>query len=313
MKSKRFQQKLSCGASIQGYDCDRAGVKTRYSLLHLATYWLGPVQMAICHVGALIPLWTGLSLGSTVWIALLYAVRMLATTAIYHRLLTHKAYRAPRLLLWIGSFIAASSGQMGPSWWKAHHQAHHLYADRKMDPHSPHFAKSSIMGLYRAQVGWLVSPSTIPACLPDDVERDQVMVFIDRFHFVPLVFLGAVSYRIGGFEYLGAFFLSTFLLFHGVATVNSLAHMCGGQPFSVGDKSRNNLFVASITLGEGWHNTHHAFPSSSRHGITVRSGQIFFLPDPTFMFIRALKTLGMVSGIRVPSSTQILAKAKQAV
>jgi stearoyl-CoA desaturase (delta-9 desaturase) len=282
----------------------------QYSRLTIVFYLIGPTLIIVSHIGSLLVLMTGLSWGSVLWIVLLYVIRMLATTSIYHRLLTHKSYQAPTLVLWVGSILAAAAGQMGPSWWKAHHTAHHQHADRDLDPHSPYTPLQGIKGFYWSQGGWLLSPRFFPANLPSDVERDGVLKVIDRLHFIPLVALAALSYFIGGVEYLGAFFLSTTLLFHGVQTVNSLSHIVGEQPFSTDDHSRNNGLVAFLTLGEGWHNLHHAFQSSSRHGITIRAGQVVYLPDPTFSFIKMLEFLKLASKLRVPAENDLLARAK---
>jgi stearoyl-CoA desaturase (Delta-9 desaturase) len=282
----------------------------QYPPLTIALYIIGPILIIASHIGSLLLLTTGLSLGAVVWIIFLYEIRMLATTGIYHRLLTHKSYQVPAPFLWIGCIVAASAGQMGPSWWKAHHVSHHQNADLPLDPHSPYTPLQGIKGFYFSQGGWLLSPRFFPAKLPIDVERDRVLKIIDRLHFVPTLALAAISYYIGGVEYLGAFFLSTTLLFHGVQTVNSLSHIFGEQPFITDDFSRNNKLVAFLTLGEGWHNLHHAFQSSSRHGITIRSGKVVYLPDPTFSFIKMLQFLGIASKLRVPSETELLARAK---
>ncbi|PZO39909.1 MAG: delta 9 acyl-lipid fatty acid desaturase [Shackletoniella antarctica] len=281
-----------------------------YSPLTIASYIIGPVLIIASHIGSLLVFTTGLSWGALVWIVGLYAIRMLATTGIYHRLLTHKSYQAPASVLWVGSVVAAAAGQMGPSWWKAHHLLHHQQADQPLDPHSPYTPPRGIGGFVWSQGGWLLSSRFFPAKLPVDVESDRVLRVIDRLHFVPLVALGALSYGIGGVEYLGAFFLSTTLLFHGVQTVNSLSHMAGEQPFVTDDFSRNNSLVAVLTLGEGWHNCHHAFPASSRHGITVKAGRVIYLPDPTFSFIKLLQLLTLASKPRVPTEADLLKRAK---
>lgn len=284
-----------------------------YSPLTIVFYLIGPTLIIFSHIGSLLVLVTGLSWGALVWIVLLYVVRMLATTSIYHRLLTHKSYQAPAPVLWVGCIVAAAAGQMGPSWWKAHHLAHHQYVEQDLDPHSPHTPIQGIGGFYWSQGGWLLSPRFFPAKLPMDVENDTFLRLLDRLHFIPLVALGAISYFIGGVEYLGAFFLSTTLLFHGVQTVNSLSHITGEQPFITDDLSRNNKLVAFLTLGEGWHNLHHAFQSSSRHGITIRSGQIVYLPDPTFSFIKMLEFLNLASKLRMPTETNLLARSREGI
>jgi stearoyl-CoA desaturase (Delta-9 desaturase) len=282
----------------------------QYSHLTIISYVLGPTLIVVSHLGSLLIIFTGLSWDAALWAVLLYVTRMLAITSIYHRLLTHKSYQAPTSILWVGSIVAASSGQMGPSWWKAHHMVHHQCPDRDKDPHSPYMPFKGIKGFWWSQAGWLLSPNFFPSKLPTDVESDVVLKIVDRLHFIPIVALGAISYYIGGAKYLGAFFLSTTVLFHGVATVNSLTHLVGKQPFTTDDYSRNNWFVAFLTLGEGWHNLHHAFQSSARHGITVREKQVAYLPDPTFWFIKMLEFLNLASKIRVPSETELLARAR---
>ncbi len=282
----------------------------QYSLPTMIAYVIGPILILVSHIGSLLVFTTGLSWGAVVWLVFLYAIRMLATTGIYHRLLTHKSYQTPPLFLWLGCIVGASAGQMGPSWWKAHHLAHHKYADQEFDTHSPYTPTQGIRGFYWSQGGWLLSSCFLPDKLPADVEKDIVLRVIDRLHFLPLIVLGAISYGIGGLEYLGAFFLSTTLLFHGVQTVNSLSHIFGKQPFVTDDNSRNNGFVAFLTLGEGWHNLHHAFQSSSRHGITIKNGEVVYLPDPTFGFIKSLEFFKLASKVRVPPETALLMRAK---
>ena len=282
-----------------------------YSQLTLASFLMGPLQLTIYHLGSLLVFVTGLSWGSVLWIVALYLIRMLATTGIYHRLITHKSYQAPDWVKWVGCVVAASAGQMGPSWWKAHHLAHHQHTDQVLDSHSPHTSPQGMSGFLWSHGLWLLSRRTFPTRLPSDVENDRVLRVIDRLHFVPLIALGAISYGIGGLEYLGAFCLSTTLLFHGVQTVNSLAHIFGGQPFATDDQSRNNSFVALITLGEGWHNLHHAFQASSRQGMTIRDGEVVYLPDPTFWFVKMLEFFGLASKLREPAEADLLTRAKQ--
>jgi stearoyl-CoA desaturase (delta-9 desaturase) len=125
-----------------------------------------------------------------------------------------------------------------------------------------------------------------------------------------MIALGVVSYLFGGVLYLGAFFLSTTVLFHGVQTVNSLSHLAGCQPFSTSDFSRNNAFVALITLGEGWHNLHHAFQQSARHGFTLRGDRVCRLPDPTYGFILMLENLRIASDLKIPSDAQLRSRSR---
>ena len=271
-------------------------------------YSLGPVLIIASHLGCLLLLWTGLSIGAALWAFSLYLVRMLAITAIYHRLIAHTSYRAPRPVTWIGAVVAASAGQMGPSWWKAHHRMHHRYVDTAADPHTPLVPSAGWRGLWRSQGGWLLSSGFFPDQLPADVEADPFLRLIDRLHFVPMLLLAGLSWQLGGWSWLAAFCLSTTLLFHGVASVNSLAHLLGDQPFASGDSSRNNPFVALITLGEGWHNLHHAFQASVRQGFTLRAGSLRLLPDPTYRFIRLLERCGWAWDLRIPSERALMAR-----
>lgn len=286
-------------------------VKT-YTPLLIIGYSLGPVFIIVSHVGCLLPLAIGISPQAILWAFFLYWLRMLGITAIYHRLIIHKSYQTPALVKWVGSFIASSAGQMGPNWWKAHHQAHHQASDLPDDTHSPNAPFQGLKGFIWSQWGWLLSKTFFPPTLPADVEADPILKLIDRLHFIPLISLGILSYALGGHDFLGAFFLSTTILFHGVATVNSLAHLYGLQPFVTTDYSRNNWFVAFLTLGEGWHNLHHAFQWSARHGFTVQDGKVVFLLDPTYSFIRLLERFGLASNLRLPSETELLQKAQKA-
>jgi stearoyl-CoA desaturase (Delta-9 desaturase) len=270
---------------------------------------LGPPIIVLAHLGCALLLLNGFGPAAFLWCLALYLLRMLAITAVYHRLLAHGSYQAPRLVWWLGSLLAASAGQMGPSWWKAHHLQHHRHADTEADPHTPLTQPAAWRGFLRSQFGWLLDEGFHPASLPADVEADPVLRLIDRLHTLPVLALAALSWWIGGVEWLGAFCLSTTLLFHGVATVNSVAHLVGDQPFASGDASRNNGWVALITLGEGWHNLHHGFQGSVRQGFGVRDGRLIRLPDPTYRFIRLLERLGWASRLRVPSERALLARA----
>ena len=278
-----------------------------YGALVVFSYAIGPVLIIFSHACSSLLISTGINLAGLAWMAGWYLLRMLAITAIYHRLLVHRSYRAPRFLLRLGCFLAAAAGQMGPSWWKAQHVEHHRKSDQIGDPHSPRVNGGGWIGFIVAQAGWAFTPAFLPSHLPPDVESDPVLKVIDRLHFLPFLLVCMLSFFLGGAMLLGAFCLSTALLYHGVAAVNSLAHLWGEQPFKTADNSRNNSLVAYITLGEGWHNTHHAFGYSCRHGLVVVNGKIRRLIDPTYNFIRLLSRLGLATDLKLPSHQQLLA------
>jgi len=278
-----------------------------YGALVVFSYAIGPVLIIFSHACSSLLISTGINLAGLAWLACWYLLRMLAITAIYHRLLVHRSYRAPRFLLRLGCLLAAAAGQMGPSWWKAQHVEHHRKSDQIGDPHSPRVNGGGWIGFIVAQAGWAFTPAFLPSHLPPDVESDPVLKVIDRLHFLPFLLVCMLSFFLGGAMLLGAFCLSTALLYHGVAAVNSLAHLWGEQPFKTTDNSRNNSLVAYITLGEGWHNTHHAFGYSCRHGLAVVNGKIRRLIDPTYNFIQLLSRLGLATGLKLPSHQQLLA------
>lgn len=271
---------------------------------------MGPVFIGLSHLGCGLLLVTGLGPGAALWAAGLYGLRMLAITAILHRLIAHRSYQAPRPVIWLGALVATSAGQMGPSWWVAHHRQHHQHVDTTADPHTPLQPCAGWRGLWRSQLGWLLTEDFHPARLPSEVEADPVLRLMDRAQIVPPLALAWLSWQLGGLPWVAAFCLSTTLLFHGVASVNSLAHLVGDQPFATADASRNNRLVAWLTLGEGWHNLHHAFQASARQGFSLRDGQVVLLPDPTYRFIRLLADLGLASRLRVPSPRALLARSR---
>ena len=263
------------------------------------------VQFFLMHVACLLVIWTGISAAAVAVCLALYLVRMFAITAGFHRLFAHRTYRTGRVFQFLLAFVGTASYQKGPLWWAAHHRRHHLHADTEHDLHSP-----LTRTLWRSHVGWFLSRdsrATDRNLIPNLLKYRDLRL-LDRFYSMPpallavaMFLLGAVleSYAPGlgtsGWQMLvWGFFISTVLLYHGTFTVNSLAHTFGRRRFATRDNSRNNLLVALITLGEGWHNNHHHYPSSERQGF------YWWELDISHYTLRALSLFGVVWDLRQP-------------
>lgn len=186
----------------------------------------------------------------------------------YHRLLTHRGYRTPK---WVEYFLAVCgtlSLEGGPIFWVATHRVHHQLSDHAGDPHTPRD------GGWWAHVGWIISgdamnyETALMARYAPDLAKDKFMVLLSRYHYVPMVVLGLLLLAFGGWPFvLWGIFLRVVVGLHATWLVNSATHMWGSQRFRTRDDSRNSWWVALITGGEGWHNNHHAYPVSARHGL----------------------------------------------
>jgi stearoyl-CoA desaturase (delta-9 desaturase) len=250
------------------------------------------IPFALVHLAALGALWTGFP-AYAVWMAVgLYLVRMWAVTAGYHRYFSHRSYKTSRVGQFLLAFLAQSSAQRGALWWAAIHRHHHLHSDTPEDVHSPRHH-----GFWYAHVGWIFNPSS---WRPDygtirDLEKYPELRWLDRYYLTPAVALGVASFLVGGWPGLFVgFFLSTVVLFHGTFAINSMAHEVGAQRYLTGDDSRNHWFLAVVTLGEGWHNNHHHYQSSTRQGFR------WWELDPTYYVLKSLSWVGLVWELREP-------------
>ena len=227
------------------------------------------------------------------WVELMlamYAVRMFAITAGYHRYFSHRTYKMGRVSQFLMAFIAETSGQKGVLWWAAHHRVHHRKADSAGDIHSP-----GLRGFWWAHVGWVLSNEhdEYDPRLIQDFGKFPELRWLDKHYCVPPVLLGIVIFLLGGpGAFVWGFLVSTVLLFHGTFTINSLAHLWGSRRFATPDDSRNNFVLAIITLGEGWHNNHHQFMYACRQGI--RWWEI----DLTYYALKLMSWLGIARDLR---------------
>ncbi|MBY0547724.1 MAG: fatty acid desaturase [Candidatus Obscuribacterales bacterium] len=232
-----------------------------------------------------------------------YLFHMLGATLGYHRLLSHRSLVVPK---WLEYFIV-SGGYLAlegsPIFWITTHRLHHRYSDKSGDPHSP------LDGFWHAFIRWMSSPAVDISAkdsqqLAPDLYRDPVYRFLHCGHthwdgYLCLFF--SVLFRVAIYFWLGplalvANLLATGLAFLGPLLVNTITHMpqFGYRTYDSQDNSRNVWFVALLSMGEGWHNNHHAFPQSARHGLKPLE------VDGTWIAILILKSLGLARNIRLP-------------
>ncbi len=254
------------------------------------------------HLACLAVLWVGIS-----WVAVAvafasYALRMFAITAFYHRYFAHRTFQASRPVQFFFALIGAASTQRGPLWWAAHHRQHHKVADREEDPHSPRH------GFLWSHMGWFLSRKhfgTDHSQIPDLMKYPELRL-LDRYDLLVPVAYAAGMFGLGAlldhwFPGLGTsggqmlvwgYFISTVVLIHVTLTINSLAHVWGKRRYATRDDSRNNWFLALLTLGEGWHNNHHHFPGSARQGF------YWWEIDISYYLLKMMSWVGLIHGLK---------------
>ncbi|MGZ4779963.1 MAG: acyl-CoA desaturase [Thermoanaerobaculia bacterium] len=251
----------------------------------------GSLLFLSMHAGCLLVFFTGTSATALAVAAALYVVRAWGLTAGYHRYFAHRSFRTSRVFQFVLAFIGASAGQLGPLWWASHHRVHHRYTDTENDVHSP-----IVRGFFWSHMGWILSCRYVDydAANIRDFARYPELRFITKYHYIAPLGLAATLFFTGGLQLVAwGFFVSSVALYHATFCVNSVAHLFGSRRFETRDGSRNNAIVALLTLGEGWHNNHHRYPASERHGIA------WWELDPTHLVLVALSWLGIVWDIRV--------------
>ena len=219
--------------------------------------------------------------------------RMLGITVGFHRLFAHNAFETYRPIRFALACLGASAMQKGPIWWAGTHVDHHRRADREGDPHSP-----ALAGFYQAHIGWFLDSTRWEFVSSDNpvrrrLDRDIELRWLDRFHGVAPIAFAALLWMIGGFPWLvWGFCVPTVTLAHSTFAINTIGHPFGSRRFATPDDSRNNAATALLTLGEGWHNNHHRYPSAARNGF------YWWEFDPAWLFIRSLESLGLAWNVR---------------
>ncbi len=251
---------------------------------------LGAIPFIIIHLLPLLAFYTGTKWQDWAVCIALYWIRMFFVTGGYHRYFAHRTYKTSRLFQFILAFCAQTTAQKGALWWGAHHRVHHKLSDQEGDPHN------SRRGFWYSHVGWLFSGNeeTDYQRIKDFAKYPE-LVWLNRYWLIPPTALGILVASIWGSSgLLIGFFLSTVLTWHGTFTINSLSHMLGKQRYNAGDYSKNNWFLAILTMGEGWHNNHHHFMNACRQGF------YWWEYDATYYILRILNTLHIVWDIKEP-------------
>ncbi|TVQ63757.1 MAG: acyl-CoA desaturase [Phycisphaerales bacterium] len=277
---------------------------------------MAALPILLIHLIVVGVVWTGVSWAAVGVCAALFFVRMFAITGFYHRYFSHRTFRTHRVTQFVFAWIGASSAQRGPMWWSGHHRHHHRHSDEDPDMHSP-----TLRGVLWSHMAWFMTEqgrSTNWAAVPDWAKQPELR-WLERWHVVPVLTLGAAVYALGatlqawapGLGTSGAqmfvwgFGVSTVALYHATFTINSLAHVYGSRRFATGDDSRNNFWLALLTLGEGWHNNHHYYPGAARQGF------YWWEIDPTYYTLRLMEKLGLVWNVRgVPARVYEAAQAQ---
>ncbi len=255
------------------------------------------------HAGCLLVFITGCSTTALTICIALYCIRMFAITGFYHRYFSHRTFKTGRIAQFIFAALGCLSVQRGPLWWAAHHRHHHAHSDDDDDVHSP-VARSFLW----SHIGWITSSKNMVTHYERvrDFDEFPELRFLNRFDWLMPTILFIALYSAGEYLRLNApalhtsgmqliawgFFVSTAILFHATAAINSLAHCLGYRRFETNDNSKNNPLLALITFGEGWHNNHHQFSSCVRQGFT------WWEIDLTYYGLLLLNFLGVISDLK---------------
>ena len=244
------------------------------------------------HLGCFAAFWTGVSVRMLALAVVLYVVRMFAITAGHHRYFSHRTFRTSRGFQFVLAFVAQTSAQRGVLWWAANHRRHHKHSDTELDVHSP-----VQTGFLYSHLGWIFVPRNNDTDYSGvrDLTKFRELMLLDKFHYLPSAVLGVSTWLIWGWPGLVVGFCwSTVAVWHATFSINSLAHLMGRRRYVTGDDSRNNWLLALVTMGEGWHNNHHAYQAS------VRQGFRWWEYDPTYYALRAFSWLGLIWDLHVP-------------
>jgi stearoyl-CoA desaturase (delta-9 desaturase) len=256
--------------------------------------YLSAVLFVLMHLVVLLVFVVPFSWGLVAMALCSYLVRMWAVTAGYHRYFAHRSFKTSRAFQFILGLLGTSTMQNGPLWWASVHRRHHKHSDTSLDPHSPIFC-----GFWHAQVLWIFDRGIdgFDTSNVNDLWVYPELRWLDKHRWVPIVAYALACFAAAGLPgVVWGFVVATIAALHATSSINSLAHLWGSQRYSrTNDSSRNNPFLAVLTLGEGWHNNHHHFMSSARQGF------FWWEIDVTYYTLKVLSWLGIVWDVREPT------------
>jgi len=269
--------------------------------------WTNSIAFGLFHLGAVAALFVFSWKALAVALFLFWMCTGLGISMGYHRLHTHRSYQVPQAVEYFFAVCGTLTLEGGPIFWVATHRLHHQKSDLPGDPHSPHD------GGWWAHMGWLLlgetkhSNASLFSKYAPDLTKDRFYVWLNDYHWVPMIVLGVLLYAMGGLPFvLWGICMRVVVGLHCTWLVNSATHMWGSRRFETRDDSRNNWLIALITSGEGWHNNHHAHPTSARHGLT------WYEFDLSWIQIKILKSLGIAKSVRVAKINSALAEREAA-
>jgi stearoyl-CoA desaturase (delta-9 desaturase) len=274
--------------------------------------WIRAIPFILVNLSCLLVFVVGFSWVAFITALGLFFIREFSITAFYHRYFSHQTFKTNRFWQCVFAIIGCAALQKGPIWWASHHRQHHLVSDMPEDVHSP-----KQHGFWWSHMGWILSKKHYyynPA-LVEDLEKYPELVFLNRYDIlVPAILVVFLFFFGWGLQVYApqlqtnpaqmivwGFCISTVALFHCTFFINSLCHVWGTRRYATNDTTKNNLFLALLTLGEGWHNNHHHYPASTRQGF------MWWEIDITYYVIKLLALLGIVWDIR-PVPPYVLTK-----
>ncbi len=272
------------------------------------TNWITVIPMIIFHILAVWALFTFNWTNLLAFVAIWWLIGSVGIGLGYHRQLTHRGFQTPDWLKDILAIFGAMALQGSPIDWVTTHRLHHAFTETDKDPHSPRFGK------FWSHVGWVMigtsqeNSEEVEKRYVPDLLKDKSLVLISKYWYVPTIVTGIIFGFIGGWSMvLWGVFLPVTLNWHFTWFVNSVTHVWGSRRFETKEDSTNNWWVAALTWGEGWHNNHHAHPTSVRHGLT------WYEFDINWIQVKLLEKLGLAWNLKEYKLNEQQAKQKKSI